>query len=737
MGKDSSGKGVGSNPQKDLSLGGGSKGGGKTSSLVNPARGERAAPSGSSRKGNFAVDAGTYRLDFPVLRSHSKGNARTAKGLGGEDGNKQSPAMPVHMSDASDSEEEGAASSSRTVLGTDRPEVFLGDSPSGSLSRKRPTSPVSVGPVAPKVGTSRKGDKRPVTNSHFLAAAESTFEERSADAANEDLDEGPGYRPSYRDLGGAHESNRDEVPHTPQAQTKETLAAKALLNVATIQAEIKKSGHIKGTTWGAINNAAAGVIDAVEALRTITPAEEHRRLRADNDRLARELDIVRAELRAFKMAFEKSRAGTAKVAKETAGADLKEVIDELRRDLRVSLGGMINARLGELEARLPPEPVLRPPLAADRRQEPPARPRTQPNLAAGAMREPQPSPMPKKATAGAKAGHQLKKAATTPNSQPQPGKEVAGTLMGVKNGPIRGPQTQSQPVAGISRQEEPIPNTTFGAEAPWTKVVGRKAKAVKGKAQTPAPLKAPPTKALKIVTPRTAAVVLTIKEGATMSYSEVLVKARTSIKLADVGLESVKVRTTMTGSKMLEVGGENPDASADRLAEKLRAAVGDSVDVTRPTKLAELKISGMDETVSREEIAGVLAAIGRCTPEVVKVGTIRAGPWGQASALIRCPAVAAKAIAKEGKVVLGWSTATIKPVEALPMRCYKCMALGHTRALCPSEADHGAKCFRCGKEGHLAAACEATPKCAVCAQAGRSHAHVMGGPKVLPPLDQK
>ncbi|KAI8422962.1 hypothetical protein MSG28_014058 [Choristoneura fumiferana] len=259
------------------------------------------------------------------------------------------------------------------------------------------------------------------------------------------------------------------------------------------------------------------------------------------------------------------------------------------------------------------------------------------------------------------------------------------------------------------------------------------AKAVKGKAQTPAPLKTPPTKALKIVTPRTAAVVLTIKEGATISYSEVLVKARTSIKLADVGLESVKVRTTMTGSKMLEVGGENPEASADRLAEKLQAAVGDSVDVTRPTKLAELKISGMDETVSREEIAGVLAAIGRCTPEVVKVGTIRAGPWGQASALIRCPAVAAKAIAKEGKVVLGWSTATIKPVEALPMRCYKCMALGHTRALCPSEADHGAKCFRCGKEGHLAAACEATPKCAVCAQAGRSHAHVMGGPKCCPP----
>lgn len=191
-----------------------------------------------------------------------------------------------------------------------------------------------------------------------------------------------------RKVGTGRKGSRGAEIQLPQPETRDTLVTAALRNVAVIQDQVKKSGHIKGTTWRAINDATKGVIEAVEGLRTITPGEEHRRLRADNDRLAKELDIVRAELRAFKKAFEESRAAPAKAPEAQSTADLKEVLDELRRDLRVSLGGMINARLGDLEARLPPEPVLRHPLAADRQQKPPARPRAQPNLVAGTMREP-------------------------------------------------------------------------------------------------------------------------------------------------------------------------------------------------------------------------------------------------------------------------------------------------------------------------------------------------------------
>ncbi|KAI8433045.1 hypothetical protein MSG28_013905 [Choristoneura fumiferana] len=161
-------------------------------------------------------------------------------------------------------------------------------------------------------------------------------------------------------------------------------------------------------------------------------------------------------------------------------------------------------------------------------------------------------------------------------------------------------------------------------------------------------------------------------------------------------------------------------ATADLLAERLKVVIGDQAEVTRPTKLVDLKVTGLDETVGREELAIALAKLGGCASDKIKIGGIRSSAWGQGSALVRCPAVAAKAIATAGKVPVGWVVAAVKPVEALPMRCYKCMALGHTRALCPSEAEHGLKCFRCGIEGHLAATCEAVTKCAVMARAYRT-----------------
>lgn len=488
--------------------------------------------------------------------------------------------------------------------------------------------------------------------------------------------------------------------------------------------------------------------------------DELRRLCADNARLARELEVVRAELKAFKAAFAEARADQAAAGRTSAArameADsLKELMEEMRRDLLISLGGMINARFEELESRLPPEPVLRPPLAADKRQEPPPRPWAKPGL--------NPQKMKNKAT-----GH--------PPTPPQGGNKAAGTrLDGLKSGP----KPQPQPTAGTSRQEVPtagssrregaapaatktsgtnpesqrhqteappktpnqnttgdgaLEDPTEGNATQWTTVARRKGK--KGKAPptqpTPQNKKTQPRPVI-IAAPRTAAIVLTLKEGTETDYITVLAKARANIKLADIGLESVKVKTTMTGSRLIEVATEQPESTADLLAEKLRIVIGGWVEISRPTKTADLKITGLDETVSQAEMAAAIAAKGGCAPDQVKVGTIRVSVWGQCSALIRCPAAAAKVVANVGKVAIGWNTATIVPLEPPPMRCYRCMALGHTRALCPSQAEHGAKCFRCGADGHQAATCEAPPKCAVCAEAGRPHAHIMGGAKCAPP----
>ncbi|XP_014357676.2 actin cytoskeleton-regulatory complex protein PAN1-like [Papilio machaon] len=598
-------------------------------------------------------------------------------------------------------------------------------------------------PVAVKVSTAARGrPRRPGVHATYLQEARAQMaEERESGAGGSNP---PPYRPPCLPPRDPSEPRCSQ----PEAATIEALAAKALLNVAAIQGEVKKSGNIKGTVLGQINRATKGVIEAVEELRSITPQEEQRRLRAENARLAREVELIRAELKAFKEAYSESQRKAAATPRETPPAReesvetvLRGALEEMRRDLLESVGGMVNARLGDLETRLPPEPVVRPPLQADKNHPPPPRPVARPNLVASATKtvEVRPAQAPvAKAGPAQKPKRKINKAG--PAAPPPPPPAGGGGSA----------ETATKAKAGATK---PAPQTPGGEETPWAKVVGRKA-AKKKKAPARAPPAAqaqpvraqrvaPPPKAVKIVAPKTAAITVTLKPGATITtaegqvaeakYTDVLAKAKAAICLRDLGLETVKVRTSMTGSKLMEVGGSTPEETADRLAAELTRVIGGWADIARPSKLADLRVSGLDETITCEEVAAKLATIGGCHPEAVKVGLIRPSFWGGGSTLVRCPAAAAKAVAQIGKVAIGWSMATVTAVRARPLRCFKCMQLGHTRALCPSEAEDGRLCFRCGQEGHKRAACEAPVHCAVCKRTGCPHAHVMGGAKCTPP----
>ncbi|CAH2084845.1 unnamed protein product [Euphydryas editha] len=99
----------------------------------------------------------------------------------------------------------------------------------------------------------------------------------------------------------------------------------------------------------------------------------------------------------------------------------------------------------------------------------------------------------------------------------------------------------------------------------------------------------------------------------------------------------------------------------------------------------------------------------------------------------RCPIATAKALTEAGRLLVSWSSAKAHILEQRPLRCYKCMLVGHTRPVCPSGTNRGGLCFRCGLDGHKARDCTGAVRCVVCADAGKPAAHLMGGRDCCPP----
>nr|XP_012217284.1 PREDICTED: DNA-binding protein HEXBP-like [Linepithema humile] len=148
--------------------------------------------------------------------------------------------------------------------------------------------------------------------------------------------------------------------------------------------------------------------------------------------------------------------------------------------------------------------------------------------------------------------------------------------------------------------------------------------------------------------------------------------------------------------------------------------------------MGELRVSGMDPSVTTDEIGRAVIEQGDCSPTEVKVGEIRrVGNSG--TAWVRCPLRAAKKLAQVGHIKTAWFPIKVELLEARPLQCFKCLERGHVRAKCPNNVDRSDTCYRCGTAGHLAKDCTAQANCAVCKAAGRQASHRLGGPACKAP----
>ncbi|XP_076224453.1 uncharacterized protein LOC143174604 [Nomia melanderi] len=121
-----------------------------------------------------------------------------------------------------------------------------------------------------------------------------------------------------------------------------------------------------------------------------------------------------------------------------------------------------------------------------------------------------------------------------------------------------------------------------------------------------------------------------------------------------------------------------------------------------------------------------VAVHGRCRTEEVQTGCYWSTSSGPGTIWIRWPAAAARKLAITGILVVGWVQATVAPLQAQPLQCYRCLEMGHTRQRCTCEADRSGCCYNYGDPTHRANASVSPPKCPVCSDMGRPAGHRLG-----------
>ncbi|XP_070529759.1 uncharacterized protein [Cardiocondyla obscurior] len=331
-----------------------------------------------------------------------------------------------------------------------------------------------------------------------------------------------------------------------------------------------------------------------------------------------------------------------------------------------------------------------------------------------------------------------------------------------KTGATSGQESQSEismPPPSSRKNTRDIPKdppsrSTSARTEVWAKVVGRKAKKKtettqvsvqrslsknnnaqkvsakkrpseirdKGQTQPTAPKKR--NKKRKV--PNTAAITITCPKG---KYEDTLKLAKSQIDLASLGINELKSRRGLTGSIIYEISGEDNTVKADALSEAMSKVLAncEGVKITRPRKMADIRVRDLDDSITSNEVAEAVIKLTKCAPEDIKTGPPRRSFNELFTILVHCPLSVANKIVASKRIRIGWISARVELLAERPLQCFRCLQSGHVRERCPSTEDRSNCCFRCGVPGHRAVECVNPPSCPACKKAGRPHGHKMGG----------
>ncbi|EFN68886.1 hypothetical protein EAG_11697, partial [Camponotus floridanus] len=225
--------------------------------------------------------------------------------------------------------------------------------------------------------------------------------------------------------------------------------------------------------------------------------------------------------------------------------------------------------------------------------------------------------------------------------------------------------------------------------------------------------------------PRSAAVAIRgVVDG--FSYADAMRMAKERILLKDLGINNTRIKRAMGGALLIEVLGPEGNERAQKLKEELSRVLGESAVVSRPVVRGDIRVVGVDVSVTPEEVAAAVAEAGRCAVEDAVTSPMRPMRNGLFMTWVRLPLAAAIKASSYRRLSIGWTAARVELLDARPIQCFKCWSFGHVQSRCESEVDRRDMCLRCGEAGHKLKQCSAQFKCVLCAAEGRSAQHRIG-----------
>ncbi|XP_017893067.1 uncharacterized protein LOC108632783 [Ceratina calcarata] len=223
------------------------------------------------------------------------------------------------------------------------------------------------------------------------------------------------------------------------------------------------------------------------------------------------------------------------------------------------------------------------------------------------------------------------------------------------------------------------------------------------------------------------AVYIVREKGCEYDMAQIMSEAKKNIKLTDIGIDSLRPRTSLNGGLILEIPKKGMEMNAEILATEMADVLaGKKVKITCPKKTKELVITNLDIATNENEILEAIKKESGSKQEV-EIGKIRLNNRGTGAVWIKCSEETAFCLLTKGKLQIGWSEVRFQEIDKRPIQCYKCWHFGHTRIKCTSEIDRQGWCYKCGGSEHTVRQCNATSLiCRICEEANLQHNHRMG-----------